>query len=199
MKLDASIDIEAPQDNVWRALNDPTVLQHCIEGCESLEWTDNNQLSGIVTAKVGPVKARFSGLVTLSDIVENVSYTLTGEGKGGVAGFAKGSAQVRLEALAPSITRLHYAVSVSVGGKLAQLGARLIESTAKSYADGFFTKLSEHLTQAASLTPESPEVAAPATAESATDSESQTGLSPWIWGGGLIILAGIALWALLHG
>jgi carbon monoxide dehydrogenase subunit G len=123
-------------------------LQQCIPGCQKLEKASDSEMTATVTLKVGPVKASFNGKVTLSDIDAPNSYRITGEGAGGVAGFAKGGANVRLEQDA-DITVLHYDVDAQVGGKIAQLGSRLIDSTAKKLAGEFFTKFGNAVTGAA--------------------------------------------------
>lgn len=134
--------IEAPRDVVWAALNDPDVLKACIPGCESVEKTGENELEAKVTLKIGPVKASFTGKVTLSNIDPPNGYTISGEGQGGVAGHARGGADVRLEADGDA-TILHYTVRAEVGGKIAQLGSRLIDSTAKKLASEFFESFGE--------------------------------------------------------
>ena len=138
MELKGEYRIPAAREQVWAMLNDPAVLRECIPGCESLEGSAADGFAARVTTKVGPVKATFNGQVTLSNVRPPESYTISGEGKGGVAGFAKGGADVHL---APdgSGTLLTYTVNAQVGGKLAQLGARLIDSTAKKLADQFFS------------------------------------------------------------
>jgi len=142
MDMSGSHRIPAKREKVWEALNDPEVLKACIPGCESLEKTSDTEMSAAVTSKIGPVKAKFKGAVTLENINPPESYTITGEGKGGVAGFAKGSANVFL-AEEGDETVLSYEAKAQVGGKLAQLGSRLIDSTAKKMAEDFFTKFSE--------------------------------------------------------
>ena len=134
--------IPAGREEVWRALNDPEVLKACIPGCDSLEKTSDTEMNAQVTTKIGPVKAKFKGAVTLENINPPESYTITGEGKGGVAGFAKGGADVKLSE-ADGGTMLEYSAKAQVGGKLAQLGSRLIDSTARKMAEEFFTKFSE--------------------------------------------------------
>lgn len=138
--------IPAPRQTVWEALNDPEVLKECIPGCEEIERTGDNGFTAKVSAKVGPVKAKFAGAVELQDLNPPISYTIVGEGKGGAAGFAKGGAKVSLEETtengAPA-TVLNYEVNASVGGKLAAIGSRLIDSTAKKYANDFFEKFKE--------------------------------------------------------
>jgi len=144
MDMTGQHTIPAPRQTVWEALNDPEVLKQCIPGCEEIEKTGDDGFAAKVSVKVGPVKAKFGGQVTLSDIDPPNGYTISGEGKGGAAGFAKGGAKVRLEeAEGGAATVLNYEVNASVGGKLAQIGARLIDSTAKKYANEFFATFSE--------------------------------------------------------
>jgi carbon monoxide dehydrogenase subunit G len=137
MDMKGEYRIPAARRAVWEALNDVEVLKAAIPGCETINRLSPTEIEATVVAKVGPVKASFKGLVTLSDIDPPNGYTISGEGKGGVAGFAKGGAKVRL-ADDPAGTLLSYDVTASVGGKLAQIGARLIDSTAKKLADDFF-------------------------------------------------------------
>jgi carbon monoxide dehydrogenase subunit G len=138
MELKGEYRIPAPRERVWAMLNDPNVLRECIPGCESLDGSPAEGFAARVTTKVGPVKATFNGHVTLSNVKPPESYTISGEGKGGVAGFAKGGADVHL-AEDGAGTLLTYAVNAQVGGKLAQLGSRLIDSTSKKLADQFFS------------------------------------------------------------
>ena len=138
MELKGSFDLAAPKQQVWDALNDPEVLKGCIPGCEEIDKTSDTSFSAKVTAKVGPVKAKFTGDVTLSDLDPPNAYKISGEGKGGAAGFAKGGANVFLKDNDSGGTTLEYAVTAQVGGKLAQIGSRLIDSTAKKMAREFF-------------------------------------------------------------
>ena len=138
MQMNDSQSIPASKDKVWAALNDPEVLKACIPGCQSLEMSSPTEMTATVVFKVGPVKATFGGKVTLSELDPPNSYRISGEGSGGVAGFAKGGAAVRLESESPEVTILHYDVDAQIGGKLAQLGQRLIDSTAKKLAGDFF-------------------------------------------------------------
>src|ERR1700704_784250 len=138
MQMNDSQRIPASKEKVWAALNDPEILKQCIPGCQSLEMTSPTEMTATVIFKVGPVKATFGGKVTLSDFDAPNSYRISGEGSGGVAGFAKGGATVRLESENAEVTILHYAVDAQIGGKLAQLGQRLIDSTAKKLAGEFF-------------------------------------------------------------
>ena len=130
--------IAAPQKVVWDALNNPAMLKTCVPGCESIEPTGENEFQVLMVARVGPVSAKFKGKLTLSDIKPPNSYSLAFEGQGGAAGFAKGGANVRLESVAGDKTRLGYDVKASVGGKLAQIGSRLVDAAAKKVADDFF-------------------------------------------------------------
>jgi uncharacterized protein len=140
MQMKDSQRILAPREKVWAALNDPEVLRQCIPGCQNLEMMSPTEMTATVVIKVGPVKATFGGKVTLSDLDPPTGYRIVGEGSGGVAGFAKGGAVVSLEDAGAGETILHYEANSQIGGKLAQLGARLIDSTAKKLAGEFFTK-----------------------------------------------------------
>jgi uncharacterized protein len=143
MQMNDSQRIPASKENVWAALNNPDVLKQCIPGCQSLEMTTPNEMTATVVLRVGPVKATFGGKVTLSDLDPPNSYRITGEGSGGIAGFAKGSATVKLSEEGPDVTILFYEVDAQIGGKLAQLGGRLIDSTAKKLAGDFFASFGE--------------------------------------------------------
>ena len=134
--------IPSTKQKVWDALNDPEVLKQCIDGCEELNKESDSEFSARVTAKVGPVRAKFSGKVTLSDIDPPNGYKISGEGQGGVAGFAKGGAAVKLED-SDGGTKLTYTAEAEVGGKLASVGSRLVEGVAKKTADDFFGKFAE--------------------------------------------------------
>jgi len=133
--------IPAPRETVWQALNDPEVLKASIPGCESLEKLSDTAMKAIAAVRIGPISARFNGTVQLTDIDAPNGYTINGEGQGGVAGFAKGGAKVRLDDDGGG-TLLGYDVHAQVGGKLAQLGARLIDASAKQMADAFFDRFS---------------------------------------------------------
>lgn len=145
MDMNGQERIAAPIGEVWRALNDVDVLRACIPGCERLEKTSDTHMEATVVLKVGPIKARFDGAVELEDLVPPRSYTIRGEGKGGIAGFAKGGAEVSLEADGPDATILSYTVKADVGGKIAQLGGRLIDSTARKLATQFFSQFGEKM------------------------------------------------------
>jgi uncharacterized protein len=155
MEMTGEFRIPAPRQRVWEGLNDPEVLKQCIPGCQTLEKVSDTEFNGKVVASVGPVRATFGGKVTLSDLDAPQSYTISGEGSGGVAGFAKGGAKVNL-AEDGAATVLTYAVHAQVGGKLAQVGSRLIDGVARKMANDFFGHF------AAVMAPEQP---APAAAE----------------------------------
>lgn len=140
MELDGTRTIAADRATVWARLNDPETLMACIPGCQELTGSSEEGFEAVVVQKVGPVKATFKGAVTLSNVVPGVSYTITGEGKGGVAGFAKGGADVVLTDTPDGGTELTYKVAAQVGGKLAQLGSRIIAGFARKMADAFFDR-----------------------------------------------------------
>lgn len=144
MTMTGEIQLAAPKEVVWEKLNDPDVLKACIPGCEELEKTDDQGFRAAAKMKVGPVSARFRGKVILSDLDPPNGYKISGEGEGGVAGFAKGSAKVDLRE-SDGGTLLGYRVDAQIGGKLAQLGQRLINGTAKKLADEFFANFSRVL------------------------------------------------------
>lgn len=204
MDMTGEYRIPAPREAVWKALNDPEVLKQCIPGCEELEKKSDTEYAAKVTAKVGPVKAKFGGNVTMSDLDPPSSYTISGEGSGGAAGFAKGGAKVRLTEDGGA-TVLSYTVNATVGGKLAQIGSRLIDSTAKKMANDFFGKFAEIVGGEA----EAAGAAAPPTAgaTAAIEAERTTepagaapaeaekkGLPVAVWVAGVIVLLGLLMW-----
>jgi len=175
--------IAAPRERVWQALNDPDILKKCIPGCEAIEKVSPTQFNAKVTAKVGPVKASFTGAVTLSDLDPPRGYRITGEGKGGAAGFAKGGAEVKLEEES-GVTILRYTANAAVGGKLAQIGSRLIDGTAKKLSDEFFGNFAQLLGAA-----EAPSAAvAPETAAPAAAGALGRGLPPVVWVGAVVLV-----------
>jgi hypothetical protein len=147
MELNGAFTLAASPDKVWIALNDPEVLQRCIPGCESLTQIGEDELEAKMSAKIGPVKARFETVLTLSDIDPPNAYTLSGQGKGGAAGFAKGSARIELASVEDG-TELTYVVEMQVGGKLAQVGSRLVSGAARKIAGQFFTAFNEEMAAA---------------------------------------------------
>ena len=205
MEMTGEERIEAPRERVWAALNDPAVLKDCIPGCQSLEQTAPNKLAAVAAIKVGPIGARFKGDVTLSELDPPNGYRLDGEGQGGVAGFAKGGATVRLAEDGPDATILSYAVDVQIGGKLAQVGGALIDATAKQMAGAFFRKFGQRVTAAeiepvAALSAAPASEAAAATAPAATPATGPAAAQPVVHaaasGGsklGLFLAVGVAL------
>ena len=200
MELIGETILAAQRATVWAALNDPAVLARCIDGVEALVATETDgvtRLDGRMNARVGPVRATFAGGVTLTDVDAPNSYVLVGEGKGGVAGFAKGTASVQLSDITVDgqmATRLNYTVSSSVGGKLAQLGARLIEGTARGYADTFFTRLKAEIETPVVVLAEAPEVSDPSVLPG---SHRRFGLTPLVWCGVIIaVVLAVLAWQL---
>jgi len=192
--------IPAPRDAVWRALNDPEVLRQSIPGCETIEKVSDTEFAAKVVAKVGPVRATFTGQVQLSDLDPPNGYRISGEGKGGPAGFAKGGATVKLTD-ADGGTKLSYTVDAQIGGKLAQIGSRLIDATARSMAQDFFTRFSNAVAPTADSardavagdaieTPEELLTSPQADEAAALDAAARQrfSLPPWIWITGLILL-----------
>jgi carbon monoxide dehydrogenase subunit G len=137
MTMNGEVQLAASPQTVWEKLNDPETLKACIPGCQSLEKTSDNEMQAVAVVKIGPVKATFKGKVTLSDLDPPHGYKISGQGDGGVAGFAKGGATVKLTPKDGG-TLLDYAVEAQIGGKLAQLGQRLVNGAAKKVADDFF-------------------------------------------------------------
>jgi carbon monoxide dehydrogenase subunit G len=175
--------LNLPQETVWRALNDPEILRQSIPGCESFEAIGENQYRATVASRIGPVQARFNGNVRISDVNAPNGYTLSGEGSGGAAGSAKGTAQVRLEPAAGG-TRLSWSADAAISGKLAQIGSRLIDSTVNMMAGQFFDRFEQLL---AGRQVEDKPVAAAAL------------VPAWVWGAGAAGLAVliVALYLLL--
>ncbi len=177
MELNGEYRIPVSRGLVWQALNDVDVLQSCIPGCESVDKISDTNFKANVTAKVGPVKSKFVGDVTLSDLNPPESYRISGKGQGGAAGFAQGDALVSL-AEDDGGTILSYKVDATVGGKLAQIGQRFIDATAKKMSEEFFTALSDHFGGQKVVPPE----------VEATEA-TPAGLSPMLWVSVLVILA----------
>ena len=177
--------IPLPQQRVWEALNNPEILKACIAGCESMERVSDTEYKVTLSAAVGPVKARFNGKLLLTELNPPTSYSLAFEGSGGAAGFGKGGASVRL-APEGSGTRLSYSAKATVGGKLAQIGSRLIDGVAKKMSDDFFVKFNQTLSpvQATAAMPS-------ATSHSAVTAHAS---GTWVWviaAGAVVALFGI--------
>ncbi len=187
MRMSGEYRIEADRDTVWAALNDPEVLKQAIPGCQEIDKISDTELAAKVKIKIGPVSAKFGGNVILSDLDPPNGYTISGSGKGGPAGFAKGGAKVRLEADGAA-TILHYEVEAQVGGKLAQIGSRLIDATAKKMAGDFFAKFAEVVGG-----PAPAEATAPVTEAAPTEDAPTAGVRPLYWVMGLIAVVVILL------
>jgi len=206
MEMQASRTLAVSQQQAWEALNDPEVLKLCIPGCDKVEATGDNQYAVAMALKIGPVSAKFAGKITLSDIVPPESYNIAFDGSGGVAGFGKGSAQVKLVPLAvdgvgQASCELHYTVHATVGGKIAQLGQRLIDGAAKTMAEDFFKRFDDEMQR------RFPRAEVPqAGASDAVQAEVTTppgggggaleggGIPAWAWGVGAGALVLLAWW-----
>ena len=192
MDMSGERRIAAPREKVWAALNDPEVLRASIPGCETMEKLSDTELKATAAIKIGPISARFAGRVQLLDLDPPNGYRIEGEGQGGVAGFAKGGATVKLVADG-SDTILSYDVKANVGGKIAQLGARLIDASAKQMADAFFDRFAASVTSAAAEMPPPPPAAAPSISLLAMIPREPGGLPLVAWIGAAIFLPILAL------
>jgi uncharacterized protein len=185
--------IPASPEKVWSSLNDPQILRQCIPGCERMDKTDETHFSAAAVLKIGPVKATFNANIALENLDPPRRCTLKGEGQGGVAGFARGEAEVVLTPQTGG-TELSYTAQANIGGKLAQIGQRLIDGAAKQIADDFFVRFTAAVANAPDAVAE-PAMPAPEVAPMATDetSEARRGLAPEVWVVGLIALIAILL------
>ncbi|MBC8790316.1 MAG: carbon monoxide dehydrogenase [Tagaea sp. CACIAM 22H2] len=199
MNLSGEYKLPLPRQAVWEGLNDPEVLKRCIPGCDELIKSSDTEMSAKVALKIGPMSAKFSGKVTLSDIDPPKGYKIAGEGQGGVAGFGKGSAVVSLEEDGPGGTILRYTADSQVGGKIAQLGSRLIDATAKKLADEFFGKFAATMAERAG-----PQAATPGSGDAAVQTNAPApvaaapavsgGLSPMVWIPALVAVLAAVYW-----
>ena len=205
MEMQASRTLAVSQQQAWEALNDPEVLKLCIPGCDKVEPTGDNQYAVGMALKIGPVSAKFAGKITLADIVPPESYTIAFDGSGGVAGFGKGNAQVKLvplpaDALGQGSCELHYTVQATVGGKIAQLGQRLIDGAAKTMAEDFFKRFDNEMQRRHPRADEADRLASEAVtdpgplAASAGQDNPPSGIPVWVWGVGAAALVLLALW-----
>lgn len=199
MNLSGEYKLPLPRQAVWEGLNDPEVLKRCIPGCDELIKSSDTEMSAKVALKIGPMSAKFSGKVTLSDIDPPKGYKIAGEGQGGVAGFGKGSAVVSLEEDGPGGTILRYTADSQVGGKIAQLGSRLIDATAKKLADEFFGKFAAAMAeragpQAATDGSGDAAVQTNAPAPAAAAPAASGGLSPMVWIPALVAVLAAVYW-----
>jgi carbon monoxide dehydrogenase subunit G len=199
MNLSGEYRLPLPRETVWAGLNDPEILKQCIPGCDELVKNSDTELSAKVGLKIGPMTAKFTGKVTLSDLDPPNGYKIAGEGQGGVAGFGKGSAVVTLEDDGSGGTILRYTADSQVGGKMAQLGSRLIDATAKKLADEFFGKFAEVVAVPAAAadagTVPAPAQEAPVPAPAA----DAGGLPQTVWIAALVVAIGVLLWMVLGG
>ena len=187
MEMQGSRLLAITQQQAWDALNDPEVLKACIAGCDKVESSGENQFTVGVALKIGPVAAKFSGKIALADMLPPHSYTLSFEGQGGPAGFGKGSAKVQLTPAAGG-TELSYSVQASVGGKIAQLGQRLIDGVAKTMAEDFFKRFDQAMQK------QYPPVEAPLVPVADTPAPEASGsVPPWVWVVGAVLVA-LAIW-----
>lgn len=193
MEITGEHRIVASRDEIWRALNDPTVLRASIPGLESLDKTSDTEFMATVVAKVGPVKAKFKGSVTLSDLDPPRGYRIVGEGQGGAAGFAKGTCLVSLHEEGTG-TLLRYQAEAQVGGKLAQIGSRLILGAATKLAKEFFSAFAKQLELSPVLEMTPAEQNRPVDPNNAAVSVNRPSIAPTYWIVGLVIVTGILLW-----
>ncbi len=190
MELQGERTIPAPRERTWTALNDPRILKACITGCESLEREGENGLLALVAVRVGPVSARFKGKLQLSDVVPPVSYTIHFDGQGGVAGFGKGSADVKLSDAGPGRTTLAYVARAQVGGKLAQIGSRLVDAAAAKIAEDFFKAFEAQLRAETGTLPTADEEAAATLVRLARARRN----TRWIWWAVAIVFGAIIVY-----
>jgi carbon monoxide dehydrogenase subunit G len=198
MDMQGSRELAVTRQQAWEALNDPEVLKACIPGCDKVEPSGENQYVIGMSVKVGPVSAKFTGKIKLEDVNPPSSYTLRFEGQGGPAGFGKGSAKVAL-AERPGGCELSYVVNAQVGGKIAQVGQRLIDGVARSMAEDFFRRFEVELQrqhpEAYEAAPDVAEEGVPVTATGAA-SPARAGVPAWAWAVGGVVVAAIAYWML---
>lgn len=206
MDMQGSRTLAASREQAWEALNDPEVLKACIPGCDKVEATGENQYAIGMGVKIGPVSARFAGKIFLEDVQPPSSYTLRFEGQGGAAGFGKGSAQVRLEPRDPGC-ELQYTVNAQVGGRIAQVGQRLIDGVARSMAEDFFKRFDAELQRRhpVAATPDpttsdpaivSPSAPADPAVVAGPAGAAPTGVPSWMWAVGVVVVVAVAWWLL---
>jgi carbon monoxide dehydrogenase subunit G len=194
MDMQGSRTLAVTQQQAWDALNDPEVLKVCIPGCEKIESTGENQYAVTNAIKVGPVAARFNGKIALADMNPPSSYTLSFDGQGGAAGFGKGTAKVTLAPLAAGC-ELGYTVNAQVGGKIAQVGQRLIDGVARSMAEDFFKRFDDELQRRHPAPVAAETIAAGAGATSVSGQNDKKSVPVWVWIAGAVVLA-VGYWVL---
>ena len=188
MEMQGSRQLAATQQEAWEALNDPEVLRACIPGCDKVERVGDDRFTLAMSVKIGPVAAKFTGKIQLSDVQPPESYTLAFEGQGGPAGFGKGTSRVRLTPN-PQGCELSYSVNAQVGGKIAQVGQRLIDGVARSMAEDFFKRFDAEM-QKRHPAP------APAEAVPAAAPAARPGIPAWVWVLAVIVALAAAIWLL---
>ena len=194
MELSNTRTVPLPRAVVWNALNDPAVLKDCVPGCESMEADGEHAWRVVMAARVGPVSARFNGRMSMTDIHEPESYTLQFDGQGGAAGFARGDARVMLKPIDEHQTELSYVAKAQIGGKLAQIGSRLVDGAAAKLADDFFARF---VTRAApAVTPAVTDAASSEAVVSTNDTSTPlapAGGSPWIRYAAIVAIAAVLI------
>jgi uncharacterized protein len=202
MEMQGKRELAVSQSQAWASLNDPEVLKLCIPGCDKIDSTGPDKYAIGMALKIGPVSAKFAGNIQLADIVPPESYTLSFDGQGGAAGFGKGVSKVALLPLASGGCELSYTVNASVGGKIAQLGQRLIDAAAKSMADDFFKRFDVQMQEryplpvAAPVSVDGPSATTQASAASQTPDSAERKAPVWIWAIGAAFVGLIAFWLL---
>jgi carbon monoxide dehydrogenase subunit G len=192
MELSNTRTVPLPRPVVWAALNDPAVLKDCLPGCESLEPDGEHAWRVVMAARVGPVSARFNGRMSMADIQEPETYTLQFDGQGGAAGFARGDARVTLKPLPGGQTEMSYVAKAQIGGKLAQIGSRLIDGAAAKLADDFFARFS------AQFAPAAAPMEVPATAVATSGASTFAG-AKWVRYVALVLIVAIMVWLYIRG
>jgi carbon monoxide dehydrogenase subunit G len=194
MDMQGSRALAVTQEQAWEALNDPDILKACIAGCDKLERTAENQYTVGVAVKIGPVAAKFTGRITLADVKPPESYTLGFDGQGGAAGFGKGEARVKLQPQGTGC-ELSYSVRAQVGGKIAQLGQRLIDGVARGMAEDFFKRFDQEMRRRHPQAYAAAAAEAPQPAAQEVVGRARTAAALWMWvGAAAVVLAGLVWW-----
>jgi len=193
MEMEGSRELAVTQDQAWAALNDPEVLKASIPGCEKVEATGENRYAVVVAVKVGPLAAKFAGKIALSDVNPPESYTLTFDGQGGAAGFGKGQAKVKLTPQGTGCL-MNYSATAQVGGKLAQVGQRLIDGVARSMAEDFFKRFDQEMQRRYPQAYADAAAAQPAGGSQSTREPPGRGVPAWLWVAGAVLLVALVWW-----
>jgi carbon monoxide dehydrogenase subunit G len=193
MEMEGSRVLAVTQDQAWAALNDPEVLKASVPGCEKIEATGENKYALVVAVKVGPLAAKFAGKIALSDVNPPESYTLTFDGQGGAAGFGKGQARVKLTPQG-SGCELNYSATAQVGGKLAQVGQRLIDGVARSMAEDFFKRFDQEMQRRYPQAYADAAAAQPAGGSQSPRQAPARSVPAWVWIAGAVLLAALVWW-----